>query len=426
MPRPIHRPILLSALLLALGGLPLTASALTVNISKAVSSSAPVAVPSFGSGPAGQPDIAHIVRYDLQHSGYFSVINPALYPDDPHSAAAIKVGAWENTGALAMVVGKARQTSQGYVVDADAVSLITHKMLAGRRYVSNAEGYHMVGQEIADLLYQQITGEPGPFASHIAYVDQQGSHYALDVAQSDGWNARSILRGKIPIISPDWSPHGRQLAYVTYRHRHSVIYIQNLANGQRHQVPDQGSALSAPAFSPDGQYLAFAKVWERGRTELVLENLHTGHERVLTRQGTVNTSPSWSPGGHHLVFVSNRQGSAQIYQMRANGSHIERLSYAGGYNVSPSYAPNGRWIAFIHAYRGVLSLAEMRPDGNDLQVLYAGSNCEHPSFARDGRMLVFATHRGEQKVLGEVAVNGKGLHFLDISGQANEPAWSPG
>lgn len=418
-------PIRRIALLMALSALPLSASALTVNISKAVSSSAPVAVPSFGSGPAGQPDIASIVRYDLQHSGYFSVINPALYPDDPHSAATINVAQWEKTGALAMVVGKVHPTSSGYVVDADAVSLITHKMLAGRRYVSDAEGYHMVGQEVADLLYQQITGEPGPFASHIAYVNQQGSHYDLDVAQSDGWNPHSILRGKIPIISPAWSPRGRQLAYVTYRHRHSVIYIQNLASGQRHQVPDQGTALSAPAFSPNGQYLAFAKVWERGRTELVRENLQTGHEQVLTRTGTVNTSPSWSPGGHHLVFVSNRQGSAQIYQMRTNGSHIQRLSYSGGYNVSPSYAPDGRWIAFVHAYRGVLSLAEMRPDGSGVQVLYDGGNCEHPSFARDGRMIVFATHRGGQKVLGEVAINGKGLHFLSIAGQTNEPAWAP-
>jgi len=123
--------------------------------------------------------------------------------------------------------------------------------------------------------------------------------------------------------------------------------------------------------------------------------------------------------------VSNRQGSAQIYQMRTNGSHIQRLSYSGGYNVSPSYAPDGRWIAFVHAYRGVLSLAEMRPDGSGVQVLYDGGNCEHPSFARDGRMIVFATHRGGQKVLGEVAINGKGLHFLSIAGQTNEPAWAP-
>lgn len=419
-------PIRRITLLLALSALPLGASALTVNISKAVSSSAPVAVPAFGPGPAGQPDIASIVRYDLQHSGYFSVITPTLYPDDPHSAAAINVAEWEKTGALAMVVGKVHSAASRYVVDADAVSLITHKMLAGRRYVSDTEGYHMVGQEVADLLYQQITGEPGPFASHIAYVDQQGNHYNLDVAQSDGWNARRILSGKIPIISPAWSAHGHQLAYVTYQHRHSVIYIQNLANGQRHQVPDQGTALSAPAFSPNGQYLAFAKVWERGRTELLRENLQTGHTQVLTRTGTVNTSPSWSPDGHDLIFVSNRQGSAQIYQMRANGSHIRRLSYSGGYNVSPDYAPNGRWITFIHAYRGVLSLAEMRPNGSDLQVLYAGGNCEHPSFAGDGRMIVFATHRGGQKVLGEIAINGKGLHFLAVAGQANEPAWSPG
>ncbi|MGE4530632.1 MAG: Tol-Pal system beta propeller repeat protein TolB [Acidithiobacillus sp.] len=421
----MKEPNLHGLLMVVLLALPLSANALTVNISKAVNPLAPVAVPSFGSGPADQPSIAAIVRNDLRHSGYFSVIPPAQYPDDPHSADAVHLSEWAKTGALAMAVGKVQENPEGFVVDADVISLISHKMVAGRRYISKLQGYHMLGQQVADLVYQQITGYPGPFASPIAFVDQQSSHYDLEVAQSDGWDAKTILRGKIPVISPAWSPQAHTLAYVSYLHRHSVIYLQNLATGQRHQIPDGGTALSAPAFSPNGQYLAFAKVWKRGRTELVRENLRTGHERVLTRVGTVNTSPTWSPSGNQLVFVSNRQGSAQIFAMDADGQHVRRLSFSGGYNVSPDYAADGHWITFIHAYRGVLAVAVMRPSGGDVQVLYDGGNCEHPSFAHDGRMIVFATHRAGQKVLGEVAINGKGLHFLTVKGEANEPAWAP-
>lgn len=422
---PPRRPFLARAVLLcgALALAPLAQATLLVHVAKAVRSSDPVAVPDFGAGPAGQPSIAQIVRQDLRYSGYFHVIAPDLYPADPHAVRGLSSAAWTKTGTLTLALGSVQSAGQDYRVQAYVVNLLDDKVIAARRFSGAAASYHQMGQDVANLVYRAVTGHSGPFRGHIAFVDARGGQFRLQVAASDGWNPRTVLRGRIPVISPAWSPGHGHLAYVSYRHQHSVIYIQNLRNGQRRQVPGHGAAQSAPAYSPGGHYLAFARVWDHGRTEIVRLNLADGQERVLTREGTVNTSPVWTPSGRHILFVSNRDGSAQIFQMNRNGGGVRRLSFNGGYNVSPAISPNGRWIGFIHADAGILSLAVMDRQGGDLRVLYAGANCERPSFAPDGRMLLFNTHQGGRKVLAEVAINGKGLHFLQLPGQANEGSW---
>jgi len=417
---PLHRVALVCC---ALALAPAAQATLMVNVAKAVSSSDPVAVPSFGPGPAGQPAIAQIVREDLRYSGYFHVLAPALYPADPHGPSQLGLQSWTHTGALTLALGSVQPDGDHYALRAYVVNLLDDRIVAARRYEGDSTSYHQMGQDVANLVYRAVTGHPGPFRGHIAFVDEQGGRFLLQVADSDGWNPRTVLRGSIPVISPAWSPHYRHLAYVSYRHQHSVIYIQNLRDGRRHELPGRGMALSAPAYSPHGHYLAFARVWAHGRTEIVRLNLANGRERVLTREGTVNTSPVWTPSGRHILFVSNRDGSAQIFQMDRDGGHVRRLSFAGGYNVSPAVSPNDRWIAFVHADDGVLSLALMDRQGGDLRVLYAGANCERPSFAPDGRLLLFNTHAGGRKVLAEIAINGKGLHFLKLPGEANEGSW---
>mgnify|MGYP001626165491 FL=1 len=418
-PRLRRSVLLCGALLLA----PTAQATLLVQVAKAVSSSDPVAVPRFGPAPAGQPTIAQIVREDLRYSGYFRLIPPGLYPADPHRPQDLQAAPWAHTGALTLALGSVRSSGQHYRVQAYVVNLLDDRVIAARRFDGDAASYHQMGQDVANLVYRAVTGHPGPFRGHIAYVDAQDGQFRLQVAASDGWNPRTVLRGRIPVISPAWSPRHGHLAYVSYRHQHSVIYIQNLRTGRRHEVSGQGAALSAPAYSPNGRYLAFARVWAHGRTEIVRLDLANGRERVLTREGTVNTSPVWTPSGRHILFVSNRDGSAQIFQMDRGGGQVQRLSFAGGYNVSPAISPNGRWISFIHADGGVLSLAVMDRQGRDLRVLYDGANCERPSFAPDGRLLLFNTHHGGRKVLAEIAINGKGLHFLNLPGQANEGSW---
>ena len=399
-------------------------AALTVEVTKNVASALPIAIPSFGPGLPGQPAVAAVVRNDLRHSGLFRVIDPAGYPGDPRDPAGVKAADWTGIGATGLAVGSVAPLNGGYVVNVYVYNVSTGQELAAKRFTCSATELHMTAHHVADVIYRAFTGKPGPFASRIAYVRQTGENYALLVAESDGWNPHPIVRGIMPVFSPAWSPDDRRLAYVTYANARAIIYVQDLATGQRQAIAPGGEITSAPAFSPNGEDLAYARS-SNGRTEIYVANLRTGQRQQLTHDNSINTSPTWSPDGRQIIFVSDRAGSPQIYGMNANGSNVHRLSYDGGYNASPVYSPAGNAIAFIHRTDGVYALAVMKPDGSGIRVLDAQGNCDHPSFAGNGQMILYGTQRGGRKVLAEVSLDGKTMAILHSNaGEDSQPAWS--
>ena len=399
-------------------------AALTVEITKNVASALPIAIPSFGPGIAGQPSVAEVVRNDLRHSGLFRVIDPAGYPADPRAPGGVKAADWTAVGATGLAVGSVEPQNGGYVVNVYVYNVSTGQELTAHRFTCSAAELHMTAHHVADVIYQAFTGKPGPFASRIAYVRQTGQTYELLVAESDGWNPHPIVRGLMPVFSPVWSPDNRRLAYVTYANARAVIYVQDLATGQRQTIAPGGEIVSAPAFSPNGTELAYARS-SGGHTELYVANLQTGQRRQLTHDDAINTSPTWSPDGSQIIFVSDRAGGPQIYAMSASGGAAHRLSYDGSYNASPVYSPAGNAIAFIHRTDGVYALAVMKPDGSGVRVLDAQGNCDHPSFAGNGQMILYGTQRGGHKVLAEVSLDGKTMAILHSNaGEDSQPAWS--
>ncbi|MBU2857953.1 Tol-Pal system beta propeller repeat protein TolB [Acidithiobacillus ferrooxidans] len=399
-------------------------AALTVEITKNVASALPIAIPSFGPGIAGQPSVAEVVRNDLRHSGLFRVIDPAGYPADPRAPGGVKAADWTAVGATGLAVGSVEPRNGGYSVNVYVYNVSTGQELTAHRFTCSAAELHMTAHHVADVIYQAFTGKPGPFASRIAYVRQTGANYELLVAESDGWNPHPIVRGRMPVFSPVWSPDNRRLAYVTYANARAVIYVQDLATGQRQSIAPGGEIVSAPAFSPNGTELAYARS-SGGHTELYVANLQTGQRRQLTHDDAINTSPTWSPDGSQIIFVSDRAGGPQIYAMNASGGAAHRLSYDGSYNASPVYSPTGNAIAFVHRTNGVYALAVMNPDGGGVRVLDAQGNCDHPSFAGNGQMILYGTQRGGRKVLAEVSLDGKTMAILHSNaGEDSQPAWS--
>ncbi|AEK59448.1 MULTISPECIES: Tol-Pal system beta propeller repeat protein TolB [Acidithiobacillus] len=404
---------------------PAAQAALTVDVTKSVSSALPIAIPSFGPGLPGQPSVADVIRSDLSHSGLFRVLAPGSYPGDPHQPIEVKASSWSGIGATGLAIGDTQKEANGnYVVQVYVYNVQTGQELAARRYTCSPAELHMTAHHVADLIYKTFTGKAGPFAARIAYVRQIGNEYTLLVAESDGWNPHPVVRGRMPVFSPVWSPDNRRLAYVTYHDARAIIYVQDLATGQRQAVAPAGEIVSAPAFSPDGRELAYARA-EGGATNIFVVDLATGQRRQLTHGSAINTSPSWAPDGRHLVFVSDRAGSPQIYSMDSDGGDVHRLTFSGNYNASPVYSPTGQDIAFIHRTDGVYALAVMRADGSGMRVLDAQGNCDHPSFAGNGQMILYGTQRGGRKVLAEASVDGKTLAVLrGTAGEDSQPAWS--
>ncbi len=406
---------------------------LTIEITQGVEAGTPVAVVPFGwEGEAPPPaDIAAIVRSDLARSGRLAPMDPKDFLSRPHQQSEIRFKDWRLIKAEALAVGRLRALGgDRYRVQFQLFDVFKGSQLAGYRYTVRADQLRRVAHQISDIIYEKLTGEPGAFDTRIAYVTVQRrspgqSRYLLRVADSDGYGPVTVLDSHEPILSPAWSPDGKRLAYVSFEHRRPMVYVQTLATGERRRVADYLGINSAPAWSPNGRQLALV-LSRDGNPEIYVLDLRSRSLRRLTRHLAIDTEPVWSPDGRYIVFTSDRAGGPQLYRVPARGGTPERLTFDGRYNARASFSPDGKRLAFIRGEGNRFQVALLHLASGAVQVLTGGFLDESPSFAPNGRMILYATEQGGRGVLAAVSADGRVQQRLTYTeGDVREPAWSP-
>ena len=385
----------------------------------------PIAVVPFrGEADAPQKPGA-IVQADLERSGQFRAIDPAgagvLDETSPPN-----LSPWRQKGADSLLVGSANRLADGrYDVRFRLWDVVRGVELTSGGYVVAAGDLRLAAHRIADAVYEKLTGDKGVFSTRIAYVTKAGTRYNLWVADADGENAQSALASSEPIISPAWAPDGKRLAYVSFESRKPVVYVHDVATGQRRLIANFRGSNSAPAWSPDGRTLAVT-LSRDGGSQLYTIPAGGGQPTRLTQSGSIDTEPLYAADGRSIYFVSDRGGSPQIYRMPAGGGDPQRVTFTGSYNISPALSPDGRWLAYISRVNGAFKLQVMEIATGNVQALTDTSADESPSFAPNGRLIIYATRQGGAESLMTTTLDGKiKARLPGKGGDIREPDWGP-
>jgi len=389
---------LLWLLVLLLGG-GLAHAQLTIDITKGIEGSGiPIAIAPFrGSAPE---DIAGIIASDLQRTGKFA-------PQSPEFRADYAVTGQAGAGG-----------SRGYVVQFQLSGAQGGELL-NLSFDVPPNQLRAVAHRISDLIYEKLTGEKGLAGTRIAFVGGGGGTWYLVVADADGQNPQVILRSGQPIMSPAWSPDGSKLAYVSFEGRRPQIIVQNVYTGARRVVSAAPGINGAPSWSPNGQRLAFT-LSKDGNPEIYALDLATQSPVRLTSNGAIDTEPVWLPDGG-IVFTSDRGGSPQLYRIGPGGGAAQRLTFEGDYNARPTVSPGGRYLAMVHRRGGRFYIAVLDLQNRQFRVLTGGGLDESPSFAPNGKMIIYSN--GQR--LQAVSVDGSVKQDFTLRGNGRDPVWAP-
>jgi TolB protein len=384
----------------------------------------PIAIAPFRGEAEAPQKVAAIIQADLERSGQFRAVDGAGSQLDETSRP--DVSPWRQKGADSLAVGSISRLADGrYDVRVRLWDVVRGQDLGGQSYAVQAGDLRLAAHRIADFIYEKLTGEKGIFSTRIAYITKSGNRYNLWVADADGENAQSALASPEPIISPAWSANGQQLAYVSFESRKPVVYVHNVASGQRRLIANFRGSNSAPAWSPDGRTLAVTLTRDGG-SQLYTIGSEGGEPRRLTQSNSIDTEPLYSIDGRSIYFVSDRGGAPQIYRMPASGGEPQRVTFTGGYNISPALSPDGRWLAYISRISGAFKLQVMELASGNVTSVTDTTADESPSFAPNGRLIVYATRQGGREALMTTTLDGKiKARLAGQGGDIREPDWGP-
>lgn len=371
--------------------------------------------------------ISQVVSADLQRSGVFSLGSVGSVRPFPAEPSDINYRYWREQHAETLVLGSVVERSDGRVeVRFRMMDMVRQSQILGLSYTLTVPQLRTTAHKIADAIYEKLTGDAGVFATKICFVTKNDSRFELQVADSDGQNADFILAHREPIISPQWSPDGTRIAYVSFERQKPIVFVHNLLDGTRAVVANYSGSNSAPSWSPDGRKLAVV-LSKDGISNIYTINADGSGLARITNTQAIDTEPAFSPDGRHILFTSDRAGGPQIYRMRADGSgQAERMTFEGNYNVTPRYSPDGKSFIFIHRNEGRFNVAIQDLATRQMQILTSGGLDQSPTFAPNGRMILYASEVRGRGILAAVSSDGRIKQRITAqSGDIREPAWGP-
>jgi len=413
-----------------------------ITVDRARNEPIPIAIPTFvaGGGDAARlaADIAKVITNNLSRSGLFRTIDPAAFIN-AGGGDAPNFPNWKAVGAQALVTGKVDSQGGDKVrVEFRLWDVLQGAQIQGTAYTATLSNWRRIAHIMSDVIYERMLGEKGYFDTRIVYIAMSGPRdrtvKRLAVMDQDGENNRFLTDGSFLVNSPRFHPTQDKITFMSYVNNRPRVYVFDLASGRQQLLGNFEDITLSPRFHPDGNSVVMAQTRGNG-SEIDSVGLNGGGVRRLTDPGgAIDVSPCYSPDGSQIVFNSDRGGDQQLYVMDAGGGGIKRISFGAGRRYgTPVWSPRGDLIAYTSFNASTFAIGVMRPDGTGERILSESFFCEGPTFAPNGRVIMFtretgavdARGRGHTSKLVTIDITGFNERLVPTPTDAGDAAWSP-
>jgi TolB protein len=381
-----------------------------------------------------------VVRDDLQFSGILDFVSPSFYPPQPPSQPSeLRNISWTDPPANANLVALGNLTEstpevaiQAWLFDVRNPSSQPVVAKVYRGTPTDAQVRKFAHQFADEIIAKLSGGTPGIAGTQIAFVSSRTGTKEIWAMDYDGANQHQLTHLRSISLTPRWSPDASRIAFTCFQPMNRVtsaqICMYSLDTDKLVSFAHFRGTNTTPSWSPDGSQIIFSSSMQ-GSPDLYLVDANGAHPKRLTTSAGADMSATFNPKtGQTVAFVSDRGGIPQIYSMNSDGTSVQRYDLPDmGYVIDPAWAPNGQMLAF--SWR--------RPSGNyDIYVMEAatgrlleitrdsGRN-ERPSWAPDGRHIVFESTRGGSRQIWSMLADGTQPHQLTNNGHNESPNWSP-
>jgi TolB protein len=395
-----------------------------------------IALPLLG-GSAAAATINQVMTADLTNCGLFRPIDQAAFisPADANPVAP-NFQNWKAIGAQAVVTGTVSDQGGQTRVEFRLWDVLRGQQLQGTAYTSS--NVRRIAHIMADVVYERMLGEKGYFDTRIVYVASTGPRgrqvKRLAIMDQDAANNRILTDGRWMVLTPRFNPVRDQIAFMSFANERPRVMLFDLVTGRESTLGEFEGMSFAPRFSPDGAQCILSAT-RGGGSDIFVVDVGSGASHRLTSSGSIDTSPCYSPDGSQIVFNSDRDGDQQLYIMSATGGGARRISFGHGRYAEPVWSPRGDLIAFTRVGTGFgnFAIGVMHPDGTGERILSESYSVEGPTFAPNGRVLMFWREtrsldeygHGYSSRLVSIDISGFNERQVPTPTDASDPAWSP-
>ncbi len=404
-----------------------------ITVDRARTAPIPIAIPSFAGIPLGA-EMTGVITNNLGRSGLFRPISPAAPAGD--SGDTPNFQSWKALGAQALVTGRVEGGDSNVRVEFRLWDVLPGQQIQGTAYTTTSANWRRIAHIISDVIYERLLGEKGYFDTRIAYIAGSGPRdrrvKRLAIMDQDGEGNHFLTDGAWLALTPRFHPTRDQIVFMSFQNNRPRVYTFDLGTNTQRVLGEYEGMTFAPRFSPDGNTIIMSVARGSG-SEIVAVGLGGGRERRLTTGGAIDTSPCYSSDGTQIVFNSDRGGDQQLYVMDAGGGGVRRISFGRGRYATPVWSPRGDLIAFTRLNGGTFAIGVMRPDGSGERILSESFSVEGPTFAPNGRVLMFYRENpardrsggGYSSRLVSIDITGFNERVVNTPTDASDPAWSP-